>query len=137
MASAKPKRKPKARAVTKVRGKRRPAPKPGAKNVRKAAAKGKNPHEGSSLDDFLREEGLFEEATTTAIKETIAWQVARSMEEQELSKTEMARRMGTSRAAVDRILDPENASVTLSTLFRTAAVLGLELSIELREPAAS
>ncbi len=139
MASANPKRKPKPKPRAKVRAKRRASPIPGAKKVRRAAAKGrtKNPHEGSTLDDFLRKEGLFEEATTTAIKETIAWQVREAMDFQNLSKTAMAERMGTSRAAVDRILDPGNHSVTLSTLFRTAAALGLELSIELREPGTS
>jgi DNA-binding Xre family transcriptional regulator len=94
-----------------------------------------NPHEGSTLDDFLREEGFYEEATTTAIKETIAWQIKRVMEKLCLTKTEMAERMGTSRAALDRLLDPKNESVTLSTLLRAADALGVELHLTLRQPA--
>jgi DNA-binding Xre family transcriptional regulator len=93
-----------------------------------------NPHEGSTLDDFLREEGLYEQATRTAIKETIAWQLERAMELLHLTKTEMAARMGTSRAALDRLLDPANESVTLGTLIRAADALGLKLHVALRAP---
>ena len=92
----------------------------------------RNPREGSTLDDFLRDEGFYEEATTTAIKETIAWQIARVMEKLGLTKTEMAARMDTSRAALDRLLDPKNESVTLGTLLRAADALGLELQLRLR-----
>ena len=91
-----------------------------------------NPREGSTLDDFLREEGLYEQATRTAIKETIAWQVERAMEVLHLTKTEMAARMGTSRAALDRLLDPANESVTLGTLIRAADALGMKLHVALR-----
>lgn len=91
-----------------------------------------NPHRGSSVEAFLREEGLYEAASARAIKEVLAWQIEREMERQGISKAEMARLMRTSRSALDRLLDPENESVTLSTLFRAAAALGSELGVELR-----
>lgn len=68
--------------------------------------KKQNKHVGSSLDDFLKEEGILEETRTIAIKEAIAWQVQRAMEKDNITKVEMARRMHTSRAALDRLLDP-------------------------------
>jgi transcriptional regulator with XRE-family HTH domain len=88
------------------------------------------------VDDFLREEGLYEQAHATALKEVVAWQLSQAMKERSISKTEMARRMKTSRAAVDRLLDIGNRSATLSSLTRAAAVLGKELRIELidRDP---
>jgi len=88
-------------------------------------------HIGSSFDDFLEGEGLLAEAEAVAIKRVIAWQIRKLMEEQRLSKAEMARRMGTSRSALERLLDPENASVTLLTLERAAKALGKSLRIEL------
>jgi DNA-binding Xre family transcriptional regulator len=100
--------------------------------ARARTSAGRNRHEGSTLDDFLRHEGLYEEATTRAIKETIAWQLARAMERLELSKTELAARMRTSRAALDRLLDPANESVTLTTLLRAGSALGLEVRVNLR-----
>ena len=102
---------------------------PSAKARRRA-----NPHEGSSLDDFLREEGSYDEAAAVAIKEALAFQLEKAMRAQHLSKSEVARRMGTSRAALDRLLDAGNASVTLATLLRAASALGLELSVRLRRP---
>ncbi len=87
---------------------------------------------GSSLDDFLKEEGILEEARAIAVKETVAWQVQQAMKKKKISKLEMARRMRTSRAALDRLLDPENASVTLQTLSRAARAVGRELRVELR-----
>jgi len=84
---------------------------------------------GSNFDDFLEEEGLLEDATAVGVKRVIAYQLLRVMEEQDLSKTEMARRMGTSRAALDRLLDPGNASVTLQTLQSAAIALGGRLKI--------
>jgi antitoxin HicB len=86
------------------------------------------------LNDFLRSEGIYEETTSAAIKETIAWQIGRSMERLRLTKTEMAERMATSRAALDRLLDPTNESVTLGTLLRAAEALGVELHVSLRVP---
>lgn len=88
-------------------------------------------HIGSSLDDFLREEGLLEEARAVAIKEAVAFQVQQAMEAGNISKVEMARRMKTSRAALDRFLAPGDASVTLQTLSRAARAIGRDLRIEL------
>ena len=88
-------------------------------------------HIGSDFDDFLGEEGMLEEVEAVAIKRVIAYQVSRFMEEQHLTKTEMAERMNTSRASLDRLLDPENASVTLQTLERAAQALGKRLQIAL------
>ena len=86
---------------------------------------------GSSFDEFLQEEGILEEATATAVKRVIAFQLAEKMSERSLSKSEMARRMATSRSALDRLLDPENASVTLQTLQSAVQALGGRLTVEL------
>ena len=86
---------------------------------------------GTSFDDFLEEEGLLEEATAAAVKRYIAFQLARKMSENNLSKSEMARRMETSRSALDRLLDPSNSSVTLQTLQSAAQALGGRLKVEL------
>lgn len=88
-------------------------------------------HIGSSFDDFLAEEGLLEEAETVAIKRVIAYQVRQLMKEKKITKTEMSHRMKTSRAALERLLDPENESVTLQTLDRAARALGKRLQITL------
>ena len=88
------------------------------------------PHLGSSLDDFLREEGILEQTQTRAIKEVIAWQLTQAMQEQSLSKTRMAALLQTSRSQLDRLLDP-SSDVTLSTLERAAALLGRKLSVTL------
>jgi antitoxin HicB len=93
--------------------------------------KKQNPHIGSSLDEFLAEEGLRDEARAIAIKEAVAWQVQEAMEREKITKAEMARRMRTSRAALDRLLDPGNAAVTLQTLARAASAIGRQLRIEL------
>jgi antitoxin HicB len=90
-----------------------------------------NPRSGSTLDDVLHEEGLYEDATSVAIKRVLAWQIAQAMKAQGVSKVGLARRMGTSRSALDRLLDPENDSVTLRTLSRVAAVLGAALQVTL------
>jgi len=90
-----------------------------------------NKHIGSNFDDFLEEEGLLAEAEAVAIKRVIAFQVEQMMKEQHLSKTEMSRRMKTSRAALDRLLDPANQAVTLQTLDRAAHALGKRLQISL------
>lgn len=90
-----------------------------------------NKHIGSSLDDFLREEGVLEETRTLALKEALAWQIEQTMKKEKITKVEMARRMKTSRAALDRLLDPQNLSVTLQTLTRAARAVGRELRIEL------
>jgi len=86
---------------------------------------------GSSFDDWLREENLYEQATAGAIKRVLARQISQEMEEQKLSKSDMARRMHTSRAALDRLLDPENDSITLNTLFKAATAVGRQINFEL------
>lgn len=88
-------------------------------------------HVGSDFDDFLMEEGLLEEVTAVAVKRYIAYQLAEKMDEAKLSKAEMARRMETSRSALDRLLDPDNPSVTLQTLQSAVQTLGGRLKIEL------
>lgn len=92
----------------------------------------KNPHHGSTLDSFLKEEGVLEEFRAAAIKEVIAWQIQQAMKKKKLSKNKMAALMDTSRAQLDRLLDPKQGNVTLETLHRAAQVLGRELRIELR-----
>ena len=91
----------------------------------------RNKHVGSSLDDFLKEEGVLEETRAIALKDAVAWQVQKAMEKEKITKVEMARRMHTSRAALDRLLAPGNASVTLQTLTRAARAIGRDLRIEL------
>jgi antitoxin HicB len=88
-------------------------------------------HIGSSFDEFLEQEGLLQDAQAVAIKRVIAYQLAELMKEQALSKVELARRMRTSRAALDRLLDPENASVTLQTLQSAATAVGGKITIAL------
>jgi predicted XRE-type DNA-binding protein len=87
-------------------------------------------HMGSSIDDFLKEEGIFEEAQSEAIKEVVAWQLAEAMKKQKISKNKMATLLKTSRSQVDRLLDPKN-DITLSSLQRAAAMVGRRVSIEL------
>ena len=91
----------------------------------------KNKHRGSSFDDFLQEEGILEEVELKAAKRAVALQLEKLMESQRLSKKAMAERMHTSRAALDRLLDASNPSVTLSTLDKAARVLGRKVKIEL------
>lgn len=88
-------------------------------------------HIGSSLDDFLEEEGILADVEATAIKRVVAFQIEQLMKEKNLSKTAMAKRMKTSRAAIDRLLDPTNPSITLQTLERAAAAVGKSLQVEL------
>ncbi len=94
-------------------------------------AKTENPYWGSTLEDFLEEEGVREEATTAAIKRVIAWQLAEEMRKQHITKKRLAELMHTSRAQIDRILDPEKGNVTIETLQRAAALLGRQLRLEL------
>jgi len=86
---------------------------------------------GSNLDDFLQEEGILAEVERAAIKEVVANQILNLMSEQKISKVEMSRRMGTSRSALDRLLDPSNVSVSLKTLDKAASSLGRKLNIQL------
>lgn len=87
---------------------------------------------GSSFSDFLREQGTYEETTERAIKRVLAHQLAAAMKERGLNKLEMAKQLQTSRAQLDRLLDPKNDSVTLSTLAKAAAAVGRTLHLELR-----
>ena len=91
----------------------------------------KKGHIGSSFDSWLREEGIYEEVTATAIKRVLARQVEAAMKEKNFSKAEMARRMHTTRAALDRLLDPDNDAVTLTTLQKAAIVVGRQVRLEL------
>ena len=88
-------------------------------------------HIGSNFDDFLKEENLYEQVQAVAIKRIIAHQITDEMKKKKLSKTEMANRMKTSRAALERLLDPDNASITLVTLERAASALGKKLTVQL------
>ena len=90
-----------------------------------------NPHIGSNFDDFLSEEALLEEATAVAVKRAIAWQIEQEMTVQKLTKTAMAKKMHTSRAALNRLLDETDTSLTLTTLASAASVLGRKLRVEL------
>jgi antitoxin HicB len=91
----------------------------------------KNVHLGSTLDDFLREEDIYEEVTTTAIKRVIAWQLVEEMKKRNMTKQRLAELMQTSRAQIDRILDPAKGNVTIETLQRAASLLGRQLRLEL------
>lgn len=88
-----------------------------------------NKHVGSTLDDLLEEDGVLEEVTLAAKKRAMALQLAKALHAKHIKKSVLARRMGTSRAQVDRVLDPKNESVTLKTLFRVGQELGLELQV--------
>ena len=92
----------------------------------------KNIHAGSSLEDFLKDEGILEECDARAIKNLIALQVQEAMATERISKSEMARRMHTSRPALERLLDSSNTSVTLHTMQRAAAAVGKRLSLSLQ-----
>ena len=87
-------------------------------------------HMGSSIDDFLKEEGILEEAQVQAIKEVVAWQLAEAMKKKKISKARMAALLKTSRTQVDRLLDPRN-DITLSSLQRAATIVGRRVAIEL------
>ncbi len=88
-------------------------------------------HIGSSFDDFLAEEAMLEEATAVAVKRVIAWQIEQEMQAQKLTKTALAEKMHTSRAALNRLLDETDTSLTLTTLASVAVALGKKLKIEL------
>jgi antitoxin HicB len=86
---------------------------------------------GSNFDDFLAGEGLLDDATAVAVKRVIAWQIALAMKDQKLTKTGLAEKMKTSRAALNRLLDDKDASLTLATLVSAATALGKKVRIEL------
>ena len=111
---------------TRPRGK---TPRVGRKSI-SGEVRPRHPHRGSSLDELLDSEGVRAQFETVAIKEVIAWQVAQAMKGQKLTKAGMAELMGTSRAQLDRLLDPQR-DVTLSTLSRAATTLGRKLRVTL------
>ena len=90
-----------------------------------------NRHIGSDFDDFLAEEAMLEEVTATAMKRVIAWQIEQEMKAQHLTKTSLAAKMKTSRAALNRLLDENDTSLTLTTLASAAAALGKKFKFEL------
>ena len=87
-------------------------------------------HMGSSIDDFLKQEGILEKAQAQAVKEVVAWQLAQAMKKKKISKNKLATLLKTSRTQVDRILDPKN-DITLGSLQRAAAIIGRRVTIEL------
>ena len=87
---------------------------------------------GSSFDDFLKEQGTYEETTEQAIKRVVAYQLAEIMKEQGITKVDMAKRLETSRTQLNRLLDPENDRVTIATLAKAAKAVGRSLHLELR-----
>ena len=89
-----------------------------------------NKHMGSNFDDFLAEEGLLAKVEATAIKRVIAYQIEQELNQKGLTKTEMAKKMKTSRSSLDRLLDPENASINLQTITKATSILGKRLKIE-------
>ena len=91
----------------------------------------RNRHQGSSLDSFLDEEGTLGEFQVQSVKEVIAWQLGEAMKERKLSKTRLAELMHTSRAQLNRVLDPTDHNVTLETLQRAAAIVGRRVLVEL------
>lgn len=90
-----------------------------------------SPHRGSSLDDLLKAEGVYEEFQAAAIKGVIAWQLQQAMERGGITRSEMAARMKTSRAQLNRLLDEKTGNVTVETLARAASALGLQIKLEL------
>ncbi len=88
-----------------------------------------NKHKGSTLDNFLEKENLLEEVEAAAIKRVIAYQLERTMEKKHLTKSDLASKMRTSRSALERLLDPENTSITLNTLVKLAHVIGKKLQV--------
>ena len=88
-------------------------------------------HIGSTLDDFLSQEGMLEEVSARAIKRVIAWQLAEAMKTQGLTKTAMAERMHTSRSMLDRLLNETDTGLTIETLSRAAQALGYRVKVEL------
>ncbi len=86
---------------------------------------------GSDFDDFLKDEGLYEEVTAGAVKRVLTQQIAEAMKAADISKSEMARRMRTSRSQLDRLLDPANTKIRLDTLFKAARAVGRSVRLEL------
>ncbi|MBA2402407.1 MAG: XRE family transcriptional regulator [Bradyrhizobium sp.] len=91
----------------------------------------RSPAELSTLDDFLKDDGKFDEFQATAIKEVLAWQIAEAMKANNISRSALATRMKTSRSQIGRLLDPKDGNVTLATLQRAARMVGRSLRLEL------
>lgn len=91
----------------------------------------RNPYIGSSFDDLLEEDGTLEEINLIVIKRVISWQIQEAMHQKKINKTEMAKEMHTSRSSLNRLLDPENVSVTIDTIERATKVVGKRIHIEL------
>jgi hypothetical protein len=91
----------------------------------------KNKHIGSDFDSFLSEQGILEEVEVTALKSVLAYLLQKEMEAKDLSHVEMAKKLGTSRSGLARILDPKNQSITLLSLNKVASILGKKLEIRL------
>src|SRR5579862_8028802 len=91
-------------------------------------------HSGSTFDSFLEEEGIREEVEAVAIKRVLAWQLSQAMRQQQKTKQAMAKQLRTSRSQLDRLLDPENAAVTLETMTRAAKALGKRLVVRVEDP---
>ncbi len=92
----------------------------------------KEKHIGSSFDDFLKDEGIYEEVVLAATKKALAFKLQQLMKKKHMSKMSLAHKMKTSRSALDRLLDPENTSVTLQSIGKAASVLGKRVVVELR-----
>ncbi len=91
----------------------------------------RNPHIGAAFSDFLKEEGIYEDVTAHAVKRVLAWQIEQAMKDQGITKVQMAKRMKTSRAQLDRLLDANNDKVQLDTVQRAAVAVGRKLHMEL------
>jgi hypothetical protein len=102
------------------------------KKVRQKKASG-SVHSGSTFDSFLEEEGILQEVETVAMKRVLAWQFEQAMQKQKKTKMAMARQLRTSRSQLDRLLDPQNASVSLDTIARAAKVLGKRIIIRVAD----
>ena len=92
----------------------------------------KKKHIGSNLDNFLKEESIFDHASAVAVKRVIAWEIEHEMAKQQLTKTSMAKKMHTSRAALNRLLDESDTSLTLVTLASAASALGKQIQFKLK-----
>ena len=89
----------------------------------------KNIHKGSKFDDFLKDETLFYQAELVAVKRVIAYELSKEIKKQNITKNKMANSMRTSRSELDRLLDPENTSITLHSLVKASNALGKKLAI--------
>lgn len=91
----------------------------------------KNPHDGSTLDSFLEKEGILEHTRSVALKRVIAYRILDILEENNITQTELARRMNTSKTAINRLLNPNNSSITLNTILKAIEALGKTIHISI------